>query len=121
MSEETTQSNTIQGIEIETRGLFLYLKNEKKRKRDIILESNSIKSTPIREVVETVISLRKELGERLISKCSYQLLCALVSKHFNEPKKKYTDYHTGRIKLKYTRKIIELTKAVYILSLELKV
>jgi hypothetical protein len=135
----------ISGIEVERRdaksgsGVSSYkLKGEKRGSKPLGFDPQNIRNDAMRNEVQCIRYIRKELKGIKMSYCSFQLICALTAKYLGTYKKdvicsslmrtkdgtyvKRNGMNLKKYKVtrRYPQKVYDLAHAVYFLAMEFK-
>jgi len=126
----SNQVVNVLGVQVEINSLslgdFLKVKGERKAPRPLNIDPQFIKNPQMRNVVQAIRLIREELKNSglnpRISFCSFQLICAFVSKYLGKPKKYYKNINSSSgivtSKLMYPQCVYDLAKTIRFLAFE---
>ena len=113
-------------IDAKVMGNFLKVKGERKAPRPLNMDPKFIRNPQMRNIVQAIRLIREELKNSglspKISFCSFQLICAFVSKYLGKPKKYYRNINSSSglvtSKLMYPQCVYDLAKTIHFLAFE---
>lgn len=121
----------ILGVQVEIKPTLLgfdllAVKGEKKAPRPLKIDPKYIRNSQMRNVIQSIRYIKQELKKAGMSPqirlCSFQLICAFVSKYLGKPKRYYRNLNSSSgvvtSKLMYPQCVYDLAKAIHFLAFE---